>query len=68
MTAIDVGVVVSLFGAVIGCYVVLTGRMKKTEDCVESELRSFKECLNGFQKEVIDRLARIETILEVKKK
>jgi len=66
--AIDVGVVVSLFGAIIGCYVVLSKRQDKTEDCVESELKEFKKCLNAFQQVVIDRLARIETKLEAKEK
>jgi len=66
MTAIDAGVVVALFGALIACYVKLNGRIDTTEDCVETELRSFKESLDAFQIKVIDRLARIETKLEGK--
>ena len=67
MTAIDAGIVVTLFGALIACYVKLNGRIDTTEDCVETELRRFKEGLDVFQREVIDRLARIETKLEEKR-
>lgn len=66
MTAIDAGVVVTVFGAILACYVRLNGRMDDTEDCVEGELKRFKEGLDAFEKKVIDRLARIETKLEEK--
>ena len=68
MTAIDIGVVVTLFGAVLASYVTLSERMKKTEGCVGNELKHFTEALNKFREQVIDRLARIETKLEIEEK
>lgn len=63
---IDAGIVVTLFGAVLACYVKLNGRIDNTEDCVEGELRRFKVGLDAFEKKVIFRLACIETKLEKK--
>jgi len=61
---IEAVVVCALFGSVITCYVTLNKRVQNSEDCVEEKLTGMQNYLHEFQKDVIDRLARIETKVE----
>lgn len=72
---VDASVVIAIFLALIAFYTnvskridELTGRMKTTEDCVESELKDFREkfteSLNAFKLEVTNRLTAIEVAIK----
>ena len=68
MTALDWGIVGGLIVLISGCYAYTrtvdhrgADKRKALEDCVESKLEKVQKSLDGFEKEVIDRLARIET-------
>lgn len=66
----DIGVVISLFIAIMGCYVYVhkvqndtNKAMKEREDCLETEISKLSDKLDGFKEAVIDRLARLETMV-----
>ena len=56
-----IGAVTTILGAIITLIYWVHKRTKDTEDCVEGRLETMQEALHNFEKEVIDRLARIET-------
>lgn len=57
-------VLLFLVGAIIGAYGYVFRRTKDVEDCVEGRLEKMQAALHNFEKNVIDRLARIETKIE----
>jgi hypothetical protein len=71
MSGFDVAAVIAIFSALIAShqYVTrrletLTERMKNTEDCVETEIKGFKDALNAFKLEVTNRLTAIEVAIK----
>jgi len=71
----DWAVVAFLVGLIAGCYAYIRAvdyrsadKRETLEDCVEQKLDTVQKSLDGFEKKVIDRLARIETSLNHVKK
>ena len=75
MTVLDWGIIAFLLTLIAGCYGYTrmvdhrgADKRKEVEDCVEAKLNEVQKSLDGFEKKVIDRLARIETSLNHVKK
>ena len=65
---IELGTLITLFlflvGAIIGAYGYVFRRTKDVEDCVEGRLEKMQTALHDFEKEALQRLARIEALIE----
>lgn len=71
-TVLDVGIVVVVLSAIIGCYayvhrvaVAMGKDQKELEDCVRGALKENSEALNKLALAVTNRLTAIEAQLEI---
>jgi len=70
MTALDMGIIISIFVAIIGCYVYvqrktdeLSAAQKGQNDCVEEEIKKLRLTLEEFKLDIATRMTRLETLL-----
>ena len=71
-TIIELGVVLILFSAIIGCYVQVNtkstetnGRVQKIEDCIEGKMDMLAKEVSALRLDTGIRLTAIETILRL---
>lgn len=67
MTTIETGVIIALFLAIIGCYTFTFSTSRSISNHIYAKVDNVQKALDDFCKDVIDRLARIETTLGIEK-